>query len=324
MEAIVRSDPRRFEFHPSRTQQGWLIRATGKHAPGSVDPDLICRAPTRNVETAVPTVGIVYDAPGPPRPDSSGLPPGDQATSVLDDEDLFRSSASDSEEDSEQVQDQLRRLRQENGELKEERQRLLQEVAALKAENAELRGQSVGPKSSIAPLQTPRDAPATPPAPVDPWQNGADPWQRAAPTTGQPRQPATAAATETTSENLHQSFQEPWEQNDPAMLRVSGCEQEYFANALHGKYIRLEAQSGGRPVYQREEKVGAPPMVLFFWECADDPPQSGWYFCPSVDEECETWAFRAGDSDHPPTAGWVAPYNTTGEVNPSFRVEAAH
>ncbi|CAE7208893.1 unnamed protein product [Symbiodinium sp. KB8] len=336
VEAIVRSDPRRFEFHPSRTQQGWLIRATGKHAPGSVDPDLICRAPTRNVETAVPTVGIVYDAPGPPRPDSSGLPPGDQATSVLDDEDLFRSSASDSEEDSEQVQDQLRRLRQENGELKEERQRLLQEVAALKAENAELRGQSVGPKSSIAPLQTPRDAPATPPAPVDPWQNGADPWQtaasntgqprppasvgpkssidpwqtprdapatppapvdpwqngadpwqRAAPTTGQPRQPATAAATETTSENLHQSFQEPWEQNDPAMLRVSGCEQEYFANALHGKYIRLEAQSGGRPVYQREEKVGAPPMVLFFWECADDPPQSGWYFCPSVDEECE-------------------------------------
>eukprot|EP00439_Symbiodinium_sp_Y106_P046697 s2414_g5.t5 len=362
IEEVVRNDRRgRFEFCTSN--EGRLIRATSGHSAGNVVPDLICRPPTRNVEAAVPTVGVVYDAPGPPLPDDSGRAsetrrapqPADGQTSLIDDEALFRPSSSDSEEDSEQVQDELRRLRQENDELKEERQRLLQEVEALRAKNAELCGQSVGPKRSKDPwrmgadLGQPSAAP-TPPVPDDPWQNGADPWQIAASATGQPRpsaptrrqaedtqqtppnaepaaaptsgQPWPLTPTETTSENLHQGLQEPWEQNEPLMLRVSGCEHEYFANGLHGKYFRLEEQSCQRPVYKRETQAGERQMVLFFWECADDPGQSGWYFCPSVDEECETWAFCAGDSDHPPIEGWVAPYNTSGEVNPSFRVEA--
>ncbi|CAE7455681.1 unnamed protein product [Symbiodinium sp. CCMP2592] len=327
IEEVVRNDRRgRFEF--STSNEGRLIRATSGHSAGNVVPDLICRPPTRNVEAAVPTVGVVYDAPGPPLRDDSGRAnetrrapqPADGQTSLIDDEALFRPSSSDSEEDSEQVQDELRRLRQENDELKEERQLLLQEVEALRAENAKLRGQSVGPKRSKDPWRTgadlrqPSAAPTTLPAqtslklspkpvaaPVDPWQNGADPWQRAAPTTGQPAlgrqeersepaaprsgQPRPATPAETTSENLHQGLHEPWEQNEPVILRVSGCEDEFFANRLHGKYFRLQEQRCQRPVYKRETQADELQMVLYFWECTSDPAQSGWYFCPSVDEE---------------------------------------
>ncbi|CAE7565803.1 unnamed protein product [Symbiodinium natans] len=321
VEEIARGDPRHFGVAAS--PEGTVIRALSKHAPGSVDLDLFNSASTRSVESQLRTVGYVFDAPGPPPlPGDGASAPSAEGGSVMGDAELFAPGSSDDEEDYEQVQDELRKLRQENAELKDE-------VAALKAENAKLRGEPVSVKSG-----------------EDPWQTGADPWQTGAPMAGpsppapavrhredtqqtSPKleplaaptsgQPALAALhRETKAENMRQAHEENAE---PAVLRVSGlgCEQEPFASRLHGEYLRLEERRCGRPVFQRGAEAAARQMVLFYW---DDPELSGWYFCPSLDEEVETWAFHAGDTGLPPADGWVAPYDENGEVNPSFRVEA--
>lgn len=88
---------------------------------------------------------------------------------------------------------------------------------------------------------------------------------------------------------------------------------------IRGSYT-LEEKNHDRPVFRKDEKVGAKALdvMLYFWEDKESPDFSGWWFGPHIGGD-EVWAFHPDISAKtPPTSGWQCPFD--GPIDSSIEI----
>ncbi|CAE8616572.1 unnamed protein product, partial [Polarella glacialis] len=88
---------------------------------------------------------------------------------------------------------------------------------------------------------------------------------------------------------------------------------------IRGSYT-LASENHDRPVYRKDEKVGAKGLdvMLYYWDDRDSPDFSGWWFGPQIGGD-EVWAFHKDTAArNPPSEGWQCPFD--GPVDATIRV----
>merc|ERR1711972_193804 len=104
-------------------------------------------------------------------------------------------------------------------------------------------------------------------------------------------------------------------------ILVSGCGVPSMAEIVNGSY-KAHGENNGKPVFRREKDYMDTAVLVYFWEEADSPDQSGWWFAPSIGDDF-AWAqncSRATLKERlPPETGWHVPHD--GGVDPNMRVK---
>lgn len=100
-------------------------------------------------------------------------------------------------------------------------------------------------------------------------------------------------------------------------LKVSTCADDTISKTIYGTYFAY-SMNDGKVVFKKDESSQGLDVLIYYWDDAESPDLSGWWFGPSVGGDL-VWAFHPSRlAMTPPVSDWNVPHD--GDVDKTFSI----